>query len=75
MALVTYSQDFISKLKAAYVALTECAVHKDAGPGYKGIREELWQCAGFESEAEFLRTIYPGWPNLNAMKAAASSDE
>lgn len=29
----------------------------EAGPGYKGIRETLWLCAGFPNESHFDRAI------------------
>ena len=59
-----YSNDFIDKLRNAHKALTACRIHEEAGPGYKGLQENLWEIAGFESENEFLETIYPGYPKL-----------
>jgi len=60
-----YSQDFIEKLRNAYQSLTECRIHEQAGPGYKGLQENFWQLTEFETEAEFFDTVFPREENKN----------
>lgn len=58
-----YEESFLTPLRNAYEALEACAAHKEAGPGYRGIQADLFGLAGFDEESQFLKAIYPGYPN------------